>query len=293
MLPRRLDKFLADARIGSRGHIEALAARGAIRLNGVPAHNLRRLGDPVHDVIEADGRLARITPPSVYALLHKPRGVVTTLAEPRGKRCVAELLPAPWLGRVGVVGRLDKPTTGALLITDDGDLSHLLTDPGFHVWKGYVLTVVGHPAEDDPRLTRLREGVALGGATSRPARCGVVPDSARPGRGDTTLTDLWIELREGRYRQVRRMASGVGFKLTALHRTAIGPLQLGDLEVGRWRSLEQAEIEALYGAAGGRGAPEAGARRALIRRMARGELDADEVALVQRYLAARGRPRLD
>ncbi len=283
-IPRRLDKFLADSRIGSRVHIESLAACDAIAFNGQPESDLRRLVDPTSDVIEVDGQPAQLSPPRIHALLHKPAGVVTTMADPQGRPCIADLVPADWLGRVGVVGRLDKPTTGALLITDDGDLSHLLTDPAFHVWKRYVLTLVGDIEAADPRLEQLRAGVMLGDTLTAPARCGLVPDSGRDGKGGKRLTDAWIEVREGRFRQVRRMANTVGFRVARLHRVAIGPLLLGDLEQGRWRALQSAEVDGLYEAAGGRDAPTRGARKALIRRLEAGELSVPDVDRVRRYL---------
>ncbi len=285
-IPRRLDKFLADARVGSRADIEALIAAGSVRVNGAACASGRRILDPLRDEVRVAGARVALTAPRVYALLHKPAGVVTTLSDPKGKRCVAELLPAHW--QVGVVGRLDKPTTGALLVTDDGDLSHLLTSPEFHVWKRYVMTVVGVPDDADPRLAQLRAGVALGPDTTLPARCGLVPGSQRPGRGQTTLSDVWLELREGRFRQVRRMASQVGLKLARLHRAAIGPLALGALQEGAWRPLEAAEVDALYAAAGGRDAPLRGARRALRERLESGALSPDEAAIVRRYFAALG-----
>ena len=284
-IPRRLAKFLADARMGSKTQIEALAERGCLRLNGEETRDLHRLIDPQDDLVEVHGQRARLSPPRIYALLNKPGGVVTTLSDPKGKRCVAGLLPEAWQGRVGVVGRLDKPTTGALLVTDDGDLSHLLTHPDFHVWKRYVLTVRGDPLDTDPRLIQMREGVVLGQTLTQPARCGVVPGSGRDGTKHPRMSDVWVEIREGRNRQVRRMASHVQLKLIHLHRAAIGPLTLGTLAKGQWRVLSAAETDALYEAAGGRDAPMAGARRALIRRLNEGALDDAEAATVRRYLA--------
>ncbi|MCO4762901.1 MAG: rRNA pseudouridine synthase [Myxococcales bacterium] len=284
-IPRRLAKFLADARVGSKVQIEALAANGAIRLNGNETANLARLVDPQMDCVEVHERRVGLCPPQIYAMLHKPARVVTTLSDPKGKRCVADLLPDKWQGRVGVVGRLDKATTGALLVTDDGDLSYLLTHPEFHVWKRYVLTVRGTPTDDDPRLMHMREGVMVQSARTQPARCGVVADSARLGKNDQPESDVWMEIREGRNRQVRRMANLVGLRLVHLHRAAIGPLQLGDLERSHWRMLTPAEVDVLYESAGGRAAPTEGARRALKRRLDDGQLDASEASLVVRYLA--------
>lgn len=283
--PRRLDKYLADARVGSRSQIEAWAAAGAVAVGGVTTTSLSRLVDPCRDRVELLGQQARLTPPTRYALLHKPHGIVTTLVDPADARSVAALLPPGWFGRVGVIGRLDQPTTGALLVTDDGDLNHLLTEPGCQVWKRYLLTIVGEPADDDPRLAQLRTGVTLSGEVTLPARCGVVPGSGRPGRDDARLCELWIEVCEGRFRQVRRMAGQVGLKVVRLHRDAIGPLPLGDLPPGAWRPLLQTEIDALYAAAGGRDAPVQGAQEALHRRWRAGALDPADAAIAERFFA--------
>ena len=148
-----------------------------------------------------------------------------------------------------------------------------------------MLTVVGEPDEHDPRLERLRQGVEISGELTQPARCCVVPGSGQLGRGDTRLSDIWLEIRQGRFRQVRRMASQVQLKLAHLHRVAIGPLALGDLGPGQWRPLRMDEVDALYAAAGGRDAPTAGARAALLRRLAAGELDGADAALLRRYFA--------
>ena len=281
-LPRRLDKFLADARLGTRSELYALAARGAVRVNGEP-RPLAELVDPQTDRVEVDGVVVALRAPEVYALVHKPRGILTTLSDPRGRACIAALLPPDWLGQVGPVGRLDRDTTGALLVTDDGDLNHLLTHPDHHVWKRYLLTVLGEVGEDDPRLAEMRSGVALGQELTRPALCGVVTGSSRQSRTHP-LTDLWMELREGKHRQVRRMASKVGLRVIQLHREAIGPVSLGALASGARRSLEMSEVDALYEAAGGREAPRQGARRALLRRLSAGELEPHEEAMVRRYL---------
>jgi len=285
-LPRRLDKFLADAGIGSKSQIEHQVAAGAVTRNGAVCLDLGRLVDPQRDRIEVAGVAAQLVMPSIYALLHKPKGMLTTLADPNHRLCVAALLPVEWSGRVGVVGRLDKPTTGALLVTDDGDLNNLLTDPASHVWKRYILTVVGEPDEQDPRLERLRQGVELSGVRTKPARCGVVAGTGRSDGGDGRLSELWVEIAEGRFHQVRRMANQVQLKFVHLHRAAIGPVELGDLAQGQWRPLRAGEVDALYAAAGGRDAPTVGARAALRRRLEAGELDAGDAALVRRHFGS-------
>ncbi|OIP28911.1 MAG: hypothetical protein AUK47_28810 [Deltaproteobacteria bacterium CG2_30_63_29] len=283
-----MDKFLADAQVGSRGEIEELGKRGCLRVNGEVVFEPRKLVDPQSDVIEVSGRRVHLSPPQLYVLLHKPAGVVTTLSDPAGRRCITELLPVEWQGRVGVVGRLDKPTTGALIVTDDGDLSHLMTHPEFHVWKRYVMTVLGEPLETDPRLEQMRSGIQLGPTLTQPARCGVAAGSGRAGEGDSRLSEVWIELREGRNRQVRRMASHVRLKLLHLHRATIGPIQLGDLAEGQWRLLAASEVDALYDAAGGRQTAVARVREALKRRLEAGTLEGADLERVRRYFDRTG-----
>ncbi len=282
-LPRRLDKFLADAGIGSKSQIEQIAAAGAVTRNGGVYMDLHRIVDPQRDQAEVAGVAAQLVAPSIYALLHKPKGVLTTLSDPNDRRCVAALLPGEWRGRVGVVGRLDRPTTGALLVTNDGDLNNLLTDPATHVWKRYILTVVGEPDERDPRLERIRQGIELSGVRTKPARCGVVAETGRTDGDGGRLREVWIEISEGRFHQVRRMANQVQLKFVHLHRAAIGPLELGDLAPGQWRPLRADEVDALYAAAGGRDVPKVRAQAALRRRLDAGELDAQDAALVRRY----------
>ena len=283
--PRRLDKFLAESRAGSKKTIEALAERGSVCVNGEP-RSLRRLVDPLADVVEVDGTPVKTKPPQVYALFNKPKGVLTTLSDPLERECVGSFFPEPWRGAVAPVGRLDKATTGALLLTDDGDLNYLMTHPNFHVWKRYILTIVGEPLDADPRLEHMRAGVILNDIKTRPARCGAVPDSARSGAGGRhRVSDVWIEIREGRHRQVRRMARRVGLKLIHLHRASLGPVNIDHVPEGQWRTLREPDVEALYDAAGGRQASLEGAHRAMIRRLDAGDLDNIEVDLVTRYLA--------
>ncbi|MEL6181310.1 MAG: pseudouridine synthase [Myxococcota bacterium] len=285
-LPRRLDKFLADARTASRSRLEAMWRNGRITVNGQPDYPLFHLIDPQEDEIRLDGARLQLRPPSIYALLHKPRGLLTAMRDPHPRQLIASLLPETWLATVGPVGRLDRDTTGALLLTDDGDLSHLLTHPDHHVWKRYVLTVRGDVKADDARLKAMRDGIVLRGEQTLPARCGVVPDSLRHDVRYGPSTELWVEIREGRNRQVRKMASKTGFRLRHLHRSHVGPIALGELKEGRWRLLSDSEVELLYQDAGGRMLPAMRARAVLERKLAQGQLEPRSEAIVVRYLKA-------
>ena len=165
-----------------------------------------------------------------YVLLHKPAGVVTTASDPEGRTTVVDLVDHP--NRVVPVGRLDVDTTGALLLTNDGDLAHHLAHPRYEVDKVYVAEVWGQPT--DGTLRKLAEGVKLEDGKTAPAQVR---------RLDGATIELTIH--EGRNRQVKRMLEAVGHRVKTLHRSAYGPLTLEGLEPGAWRELEPSEVERL------------------------------------------------
>ena len=171
--------------------------------------------------------------PLTYVLLHKPAGVVTTARDPQGRPTVVELVPEE--PRVMPVGRLDADTTGALLLTNDGPLSHRLAHPRYGVEKTYVAEVEGDPGED--ALRSLRDGIELEDGRTAPAR------ARRLGPGRVELV-----LHEGRKHQVKRMLAAVGHPVVRLHRSAYAGLTLGGLDPGAWRELEPSEVEQLRGA---------------------------------------------
>jgi len=166
----------------------------------------------------------------VYYLLNKPRGVVTTAADPEGRATVVDLVPLE--PRVFPVGRLDYDSEGLLLLTNDGELAHRLTHPRFGVEKEYLVEVEGTPSP--AALRRLREGVALDDGMTAPARVGKV-----------AATALRMTIHEGRNRQIRRMCEKVGHPVVRLVRTRIGPLTDRQLKPGEWRPLTTAELRAL------------------------------------------------
>jgi 23S rRNA pseudouridine2605 synthase len=170
----------------------------------------------------------------VYYLLNKPRGVVTTAADPQGRPTVIELVPLE--PRVFPVGRLDVDTEGLLLLTNDGELTHRLTHPSFGVEKEYLAEVEGTPTPAE--LRRLREGVTLDDGPTAPARVGAVAPEL-----------LRLTIHEGRNRQVRRMCAAVGHPVVRLVRTRLGPLTDRSLKPGEWRPLTMAEVRSLAEAA--------------------------------------------
>ncbi len=234
----RLQKVLAAAGIASRRASEALITAGRVRVNGEVVRTLGTRVDPSRDAIKVDGK--RIPPaPAVrtYLLMNKPRGVVTTLKDPEGRRTVADLLPK--IGaRVFPVGRLDYNSEGLLILTDDGDLAQLLTHPTHGVEKTYAVKVRGRPNEGAVR--RLLTGVNLDGRRAKAIRAKMT----RPG------PNSWLELtvHEGRKHLVRRMLEGVGYRVLRLRRTEYGGVRLGALPAGAVRRLSERELGALRGA---------------------------------------------
>lgn len=225
----RLQKILARAGLGSRRVCEALVGGGRVTVNGVPAH-LGDRADPAVDQIAVDGVVVATDPGLVHYLLHKPAGVVCSTADPDGRPLAVALVPAE--PRVFSVGRLDAPSEGLLVLTNDGPLAYRLTHPSFGVEKEYLVEVAGRPSPG--ALRRLRQGVELGDGRSAPARVGVVGPGV-----------LRIVVHEGRNRQVRRMCEAVGHEVLRLVRVRIGPVSDHTLAPGQWRYLDTDEVRSL------------------------------------------------
>ena len=229
----RINRFLARAGLGSRRGVEDLVRAGRVRVNGEVITDLGRRVDPAEDEILVDGRpvQARVRP--VLLLLHKPVGVISSLRRQGDAPCLTDVLPA---GASGLfhVGRLDRDSSGLLLLTNDGDLAQHVLHPRHPVWKRYEVRT-DWPLADDV-LRRWREGSeALDGRPLAPVRVEREDDP----------THLVLQLREGRNRQIRRMVEAAGARVVSLHRTAFGPLELGDLGPGRTRPVRPEEEHAL------------------------------------------------
>jgi 23S rRNA pseudouridine2605 synthase len=210
-----------------------LIASGAVAVNGRVVRKLGTLVDPA-DRVEVDGAATSIPAAPTYLLMHKPAAVVTTMRDPQGRRTVADLLPRGV--RVVPVGRLDYATTGALLLTDDGELAHCLLHPRYGVEKTYRAIIAGRLSQSDVR--KLNEGVVLDDARAAGAKVRVVA-----ARRDGYTVD--VSIHEGRNRQVRRMFEALGHPVLALTRTRFGPLRLGALAPGQVRPLTPRERAAL------------------------------------------------
>lgn len=233
--PMRIQRALAHAGVASRRAAERLVAEGRVTVNGTVAE----VGQVVApgDEVAVDGRTIRAEPPRVY-LLNKAAGTVSTAHDPQGRPTVLDALPDDV--RLYPVGRLDIDTTGALLITNDGDLANRLMHPRSKVAKTYEVLVEGRVSAETVR--RLRAGVDLEDGRTLPARVDVM-DRGHPGG-----TWLRIELTEGRNRQIKRMAEAVGHRVRRLHRSRYAGLGLRGLRTGDWRPLSRVEVNRLRGA---------------------------------------------
>ncbi len=246
MSAERIQKILADAGVASRRAAERLMAEGRIAVNGQIVSRPGTLADPETDQISVDGATIGARPASVYLLLNKPRGYVTTARDERGRPTVMDLVYKTQ-DRVFPVGRLDLESEGLLLLTNDGALAQRLTHPRHEVEKEYLALVQGTP--DARALHRLRHGVEIEGRLTAPAEAEIIgpPDGIQPRPGYSWLR---LVLKEGRKRQARRMCEAVGHPVERLIRSRIGPLRLRGLVPGRVRELTPLEVDRIRTAAG-------------------------------------------
>jgi pseudouridine synthase len=232
----RLNSFLARAGVASRRRADELIREGRVRVNGEPGELNTVVG--ARDVVEVDGeRVER--QPLAYVLLNKPVGVVTTASDPQGRPTVVDLVDHEV--RVVPVGRLDADTSGALLLTNDGQLAHRLAHPRYGVPKAYDVDVEGSPSP--AALDALRDGVELEDGKTAPAEVRIIRRGSR-------LSRLELTLHEGRKHQVKRMCEAVGHPVKSLHRRRYAGLRLVGLAPGQWRELTPAEVESLRRLAG-------------------------------------------
>ena len=225
----RLNAYLARAGVASRRKADELIKAGRVTVNGEPGQLNTFVSG--RDRVELDGRPLE-KQRLAYVLLHKPAGVVTTASDPQGRPTVVELV-ADHETRVVPVGRLDADTTGALLLTNDGELAHRLAHPRYEIEKVYEAEVEGDPS--DETLRRLERGVELDDGRTAPARA----KRLAPSRVE-------LALHEGRKHQVKRMLEAVGHPVTRLHRSRYAGLSLEGVEPGEWRELEPGEVARLH-----------------------------------------------
>jgi len=233
----RINRYLAACGLGSRRAVENLIRERRIAVNGEIIDSLATRIDEELDRVTLDGNHLAPAADSVYVLLNKPKGYITTASDEKGRRTVLELVPLPQ--RIFPVGRLDYNTTGLLLLTNDGELAHRLTHPRFKVPKLYhaVLESPFDPQHFEPLTT----GVTLEDGITQPCSARFYGDSRQ---------EVEIELREGRQQQVRRMFAALGYRVKNLGRVRFGPIKLSGLPRGEWRYLEDEEVRSLRAAVG-------------------------------------------
>jgi len=232
----RLQKYMSRHGLASRRACEEIIASGKVKVNGKIVTTPGTLVDPTKVRVEVDGQRLVATEQKVYILLNKPRGYLSTVKDPRGRKIVTDLLKDV-KERVYPVGRLDYDSEGLLLLTNDGELAYWLTHPGHSVPKTYKVRVKGIPTRKE--LETLAEGVMLEDGVTAPAEISLIDEY----EGNALLE---VTLSEGRNRQIRRMMETVGHEVVRLKRTRVGSLSLGDLKSGQYRHLKDDEVQGLY-----------------------------------------------
>ena len=235
----RLQKLLAQSGVASRRRCEELMLAGLVEVDGEVVTRLGTKVDPRTAVIRVDGKRLPPVSPNVYLVLNKPRGVVSTMSDPQGRRTLGDLV-AERPERLFHVGRLDTDTEGLILLTNDGDFAQRVAHPSYELLKTYVAEVDG--VVEKATVRRLRDGVTLEDGPVQVHACRVVSSTA-----DRSIVELSIH--EGRNRIVRRLLDEVGHPVRRLTRTAIGPVVLRGLKAGAMRELTRDELGTLLDAA--------------------------------------------
>jgi len=240
----RLNKYLADRGIASRRKCDELIAKGKVSIDGEPACVLGTKIDPDRQSVEVDGVVLKPgTLRKRYYLLNKPRGVICTNEKRESRPRAVDLIGDRDKGRIYTVGRLDEDSQGLILLTNDGEFTHLVSHPRNGVPKTYVVKIRGRIETE--AVARLRSGVRLAEGRTAPA-------AVRIEQRTFTSSTLRVTLREGKNREVRRIFASLGFKVTHLRRTHIGPLSDRRLKEGTWRPLTRAEVAELIAVASDR-----------------------------------------
>jgi 23S rRNA pseudouridine2605 synthase len=245
-MQERLQKFLAAAGVASRRNAEKMMLEGRVTVNGAVVQQLGTKVDPSKDAVKVDGKRV-LGEEHQYVLLFKPKGTICTLDDPEDRPTVVDLIKGA-KARLFPVGRLDFDTTGALLLTNDGELANQLMHPRHRFAKTYVAKVKGIPTEE--RLEKLRNGVHIEGKKTAPAEVRILQVKEK-----NSIVE--VVLREGRNKQVKRMFLAIGHAVIRLHRSAYGFLTVEGMEPGSWRFLEPEEVTRLSAAAD-RAATDAG-----------------------------------
>lgn len=233
----RLQKYMADCGVASRRKCEEYISNGMAKVNGKIVTELGVKVNPKKDIIEYNGKKLESSNESkkVYILLNKPIGYVTTVKDQFRRQTVLDLIKGINV-RIVPVGRLDMYTSGALILTNDGELVYKITHPKYEIEKTYIATISGIIQAE--AVERLKKGVEIENYTTKPAKVKIL-------KTDTikNISKIEITIHEGKNREVRKMCEAVGYKVIALHRSKIGKLDVKDLKIGEWRYLKLDEIE--------------------------------------------------
>ena len=231
----RLQKFLADSGVASRRKSEEYILDGRIKVNGNIVTELGTKVNPANDIIEFDDIKVNSNNNYVYILLNKPIGVVTTAEDQFGRDTVLDLVKVK--ERVVPVGRLDMYTSGALILTNDGDFVYKVTHPKHEIVKTYTVTIKGIITKEE--VLELEKGVVIDEEyTTKPAKVKILKTDQ-----EKNISRVEIKIHEGKNRQVRKMCNAIGRKVLALHRSKIGNVEVRDMKIGTWRYLNKKEVE--------------------------------------------------
>jgi len=233
----RLQKALADAGVASRRACEDLITSGRVSVNGVQITTLGSKVDPENDELAVDGETVSANKSKTYLLFNKPAGVLSTMSDPEGRPCLGDFF-SDRNERLFHVGRLDKESEGLIVLTNDGEIAHRATHPSYGLVKKYLVEIEGHLST--AAAQELRSGIRLEDGLARALEVTVLREP--------TPKNAWIEIsiHEGRYHIVRRMFEELELPVLRLIRTEFGPLNVGETKVGRWRHMNQGEIENLF-----------------------------------------------
>ncbi len=231
----RINKYLAQIGVASRRSVDKMVEEGRVTVNGKVAQ-LGQSIDEAKDLIKVDGQeVVNREVGNVYIILNKPTGYTSTAAKIKGEKNVLELVKTN--ARLYPVGRLDRESTGLILLTNDGELTQKLTHPKFHIPKTYEVKALGNV--DDRKIEILQKGVVLEDGKTKPADVKIISRSL------PHHCLFQITLYEGKKRQIRRMAAALHIHIIDLKRISIGPIQLGNLPLGKFRNLTHQEVKSL------------------------------------------------
>ena len=235
-MEERLQKYLAECGVASRRKCEELILQGKVKVNNQIVTELGVKVNPEKDIVKFEDKEVKPTSKMVYILLNKPIGYVTTADDQFGRDTVLDLVKVK--ERIVPVGRLDMYTSGALILTNDGDFVYKVTHPKHEIEKTYTVTVKGIIKNEE--VEQLRKGVKIDDYITKPAKVKILKTDI-----EKNISRLDIVIHEGKNRQVRKMCESVGRKVLALHRSKIGKIGVKDIELGKWRYLKDREIQEL------------------------------------------------